>query len=185
LQHPVTTEYPRGLEQIQATLRALDILRMPTIMLWPNADAGSDEIAKGIRQFREHKNPNYIHFYRNFSPEDFLVLMRHAACMIGNSSSAIREGAFLGTPAVNIGSRQQARERGRNVVDVDYDTEQIVSAVRRQVAMGRYPPDYLYGDGHAGERIAAILARLQPGEIPVQKVLYYPQFWEKRYRQSA
>ncbi len=186
LQHPVTTEYPHGLAQVQETIRALEKLRLPTIMLWPNADAGSDDLAKGIRLFRERKKPDYVHFYRNFAPEDFLVLMNHAGCMIGNSSSAIREGAFLGMPAVNIGSRQHARERGRNVIDVGYDADEIVSAVRRHLAVGRYAPDHLYGDGRAGERIAEILARFQPGEIPVQKVLYYPQFWEQQqYRDSA
>jgi UDP-hydrolysing UDP-N-acetyl-D-glucosamine 2-epimerase len=186
MQHPVTTEYTHAMKQVQETIDALERLRMPTIMLWPNADAGSDDVAKAIRLYREQRKPDYVHFYRNFSPEDFLVLMHHAACMIGNSSSAIREGAFLGMPAVNVGSRQHARERGRNVIDVDYDADAIVAAVRRHLAVGRYAPDHLYGDGKAGERIANILGDLRPGAIPVQKVLYYPQFWDKQaYRQSA
>ncbi len=185
MQHPVTTEYPHGLAQVQETIRALEQLRMPTIMLWPNADAGSDDVAKGMRLFREQKKPDYVHFYRNFTPEDFLVLMHHAACMVGNSSSAIREGAFLGTPAVNIGSRQSNRERGRNVIDVGYDADEIMSAVRRHLAVGRYPPDHIYGDGHAGERIARILADLDRAQVPIQKVLHYPQFWERQYRRSA
>ncbi|MBX7075294.1 MAG: UDP-N-acetylglucosamine 2-epimerase (hydrolyzing) [Pirellulales bacterium] len=186
MQHPVTTEFTQALQQIQETIKALEKLRMQTIMLWPNADAGSDDVAKGMRLYREQLKPEYVHFYRNFTPEDFLVLMHNAACMIGNSSSAIREGAFLGMPAVNVGNRQNARERGRNVLDAHYDAAEIVTAVRRHLAIGRYPSDHLYGDGHAGERIAQILTVTERAAVPIQKTLYTPQLSEPmRYRRTA
>ena len=76
--------------------------------------------------------------------------MRSAACLVGNSSASIREGAFIGTPAVNIGSRQDGRERGPNVIDVGHDRTAIADAIRRQVEHGPYPPAHLYGDGKAG-----------------------------------
>src|SRR5438309_1685979 len=88
----------------------------------------------------------------------YLVLMRRCRCLVGNSSSAIREGAFIGTPAVNIGTRQAMRERGRNVVDVDYHREAIADAIVEQVKHGPYESEPIYGDGHAGERIADVLA---------------------------
>ena len=100
---------------------ALDELKMPAVMLWPNVDAGSEDVSRGMRKFRERYKPDYIRFYKNFPVETFLRLMRSAACLVGNSSASIREGAFIGTPAVNIGSRQDGRERGPNVVDVGYD----------------------------------------------------------------
>ena len=78
--------------------------------------------------------------------------------MVGNSSAAIREGAFLGVPAVNIGTRQTGRERGGNVIDVDYDSEQVFDAISRQLDNGRHPTNPIYGDGHAGQKIADILA---------------------------
>jgi UDP-hydrolysing UDP-N-acetyl-D-glucosamine 2-epimerase len=159
-QHPVTTEYGEGEAQIQETLAALVELDMPTIMLWPNVDAGSEDVARGMRKFREANHPEHIRFYKNFPVETFVRLMRRAACLVGNSSAPIREGAFLGTPAVNIGSRQRGRERGSNVVDVPHDRARIVDAVRRQIAHGRYPSDHLYGDGAAGPRIADILSRV-------------------------
>ncbi len=173
LQHPVTTEYGDGMRQIEATIEAVRRLKMQTVMLWPNADAGSEDLAKGIRCFRERDMPDFIHFYRNFDPQDFLVLMQNCSSMIGNSSSAIREGAFLGMPAVNIGTRQQNRERGQNVIDVDYSADQIVTAVRKHLAVGRYPADHLYGDGRAGQRMAEILGELSMGEVPIQKVLHF------------
>lgn len=169
-QHPVTTEYGQGERQIGQTLAALQELRMPTIMLWPNVDAGSDDLAQGIRKFRERHDHDYIRFYKNFPVETYVRLMMSAACLIGNSSAPIREGALLGVPSVNIGTRQMGRQRGSNVVDVCHDRRAIVDAVRAQIDHGRYPPEPIYGDGHAGERIAGILA---DASIRIQKRITY------------
>jgi UDP-hydrolysing UDP-N-acetyl-D-glucosamine 2-epimerase len=168
--HPVTTEYGEGEQQINETLAALDELRMPTIMLWPNADAGSEDIARGMRKFRERRRPEYIRFYKNFPIETYVRLMNSCACAVGNSSAPLREGAFIGVPTVDVVSRQCGRDRGLNVVDVAHDRAQIVEAVRRQIAHGRYPSDHLYGDGDAGERIANVLATTP---LRVQKRLHY------------
>jgi len=160
-QHPVTTEYGDGKRQIQETLKAVQRLDVPAIVLWPNADAGSEHIAAGMRQWREHNDDSKLHFFKNLPTGDYVKLMARTACIVGNSSSAIREGAFIGTPAVNIGPRQDGRDRGANVVDVDYDAGQIADAVRAQMENGRYEMEPIYGDGHAGERIADILATKQ------------------------
>jgi UDP-hydrolysing UDP-N-acetyl-D-glucosamine 2-epimerase len=157
-QHPVTTEYGDGKRQIQETLKALQQLDVPAIVLWPNADAGSEHIAAGIRQWREHNDDSKLHFFKNLPTADYVKLMARTACVVGNSSSAIREGAFIGAPAVNIGPRQEGRDRGSNIVDVDYDARQIADAVRAQMQNGPYGMEPIYGDGHAGERIADILA---------------------------
>ena len=169
-QHPVTTEYGHAEGQITETLMALHDLQMPAVMLWPNVDAGSEDISRGMRKFRERYKPEYIRFYKNFPVETYLRLMRSAACLVGNSSASIREGAFLGIPAVNIGSRQDGRERGPNVVDVSHDRAAIAEAVRRQLTRGRYTPAYLYGDGRAGERIAEVLSS---APLHVQKRIQY------------
>ena len=169
-QHPVTTEYGEGEHQIAETLAALEELRMPTIMLWPNVDAGSEDVSRGMRKFREKKRPEYIRFYKNFPIETFIRLQKSAACLVGNSSAPVREGAFIGTPAVNIGTRQLGRDRGPNIVDVAHDRAAIVAAVKQQIAHGPYPPDHLYGDGQAGPRIADALARVP---LRVQKRMQY------------
>jgi UDP-hydrolysing UDP-N-acetyl-D-glucosamine 2-epimerase len=160
-QHPVTTEYGDGEHQISETLKAVQELGLPAIMLWPNADAGSEDIARGIRKFREHEDDSKLHFFKNLPTDDYIKLMGKTACLVGNSSSAIREGSFAGTPAVNIGTRQQGRERGANVIDVGYDRHETVEAIRRQLEHGRYESEPIYGDGHAGERIADILSRCE------------------------
>ena len=156
-QHSVTTEYGDGERQITETLKAVQGLELPAIVLWPNADAGSEHIAKGIRKFREHEDDSRMHFFKNLSTGDYIRLMAKTACIVGNSSSAIREGSFIGTPAVNIGPRQEGRQRGSNVLDVDYARDQIADAVRDQLGRGPYERDPIYGDGRAGERIAAVL----------------------------
>jgi UDP-hydrolysing UDP-N-acetyl-D-glucosamine 2-epimerase len=157
-QHPVTTEYGDGKRQITETLAAVQELDVPAIVLWPNADAGSEHIAAGIRAWREHNDDSRLHFFKNLPTADYVRLMAKTACLVGNSSSAIREGAFIGTPAVNIGPRQEGRQRGSNVVDVGYDRDETAAAVRAQLEHGPYEPEPIYGDGHAGERIAEILA---------------------------
>ncbi len=170
LQHPVTTEYGEGLQQVNETLAAIEKIRMQTVWLWPNVDAGSDDISKGLRMYREKKNPEFIHFFRNFSVEDYARLIHNSACLVGNSSSALREGAFIGVPAVNIGTRQANREHGSNVIHVNYDAKEIEKAIKKQIKNGRYEKSTLFGDGRAGELITEILCK---AKINIQKHLHY------------
>jgi UDP-hydrolysing UDP-N-acetyl-D-glucosamine 2-epimerase len=169
-QHPVTTEYGDGERQIDETLRAVQAVGLPAVVLWPNADAGSEHIARGIRKFREHEDDSRMHFFKNLPTNDYIRLMRKTACLVGNSSSAIREGSFIGTAAVSIGSRQEGRDRGSNVVDVDYDRGEISDAMQAQIAHGLYEHEPIYGSGNAGEQIAEILSR---GEISIHKRMTY------------
>ncbi len=170
MQHAVTTEYGSGAKQIDATLRAISSLDIQALVFWPNVDAGSYEVAMGIREFRERGLADRCQFFRNLPAADFLRLMSHCACMIGNSSAALREGAFLGTPAVNVGTRQHDRECGPNVVSTSHDPGAIAAAVRAQIAHGAYPRSALFGDGASGREIADVLATVNP---PIQKRLNY------------
>lgn len=169
-QHPVTTEYGEGEHQIKATLEAVRDIDLPAIVLWPNADAGSDDIARGIRKWRERKLDRDMHFFKNLPTDSYVRLMKKTKCLVGNSSSGIREGAFIGTPVVNIGTRQEQRERGNNVIEVGYDKWEIAEAITRQVAHGPYAMEPIYGDGNAGKRIANVLAECR---VSVQKRIRY------------
>ena len=170
-QHPVTTEYGQNRKHIEETLHALKELKMPTIMIWPNADAGTDEVSKGIRTFREYHRPDWLHLFINLPIDVYVKLMDMCACIVGNSSSAIREGAFIGTPAVNVGSRQQGRVRGANIIDVDNSAERIKNAMLEQAKHGRYEPDNVYGNGEAGHKIGEILSKLDT--VDAQKMICY------------
>lgn len=170
MQHPVTTEYDEARKQVDETLYALKDSTLPVLWFWPNVDAGSDGTSKGIRVFREKEQPSNFHFFRNMLPEDFLRLLCGSTAIVGNSSVAIRECSFLGVPAVDIGTRQTGRERGRNVIDVDHDRAAIAAAIRDHITRGRPEPDRLYGDGKAGVRIADTLAR---ADLTIEKRLTY------------
>lgn len=170
-QHPVTTEFESAQLQMIETLEALTELDMQTIMLWPNSDAGSDGISREIRKYREKRMNNKIRIFKNLPMEVYITLMMRTACLIGNSSSGIREGEFIGTPCVNIGSRQTGRERGKNVIDVGNDRRQIVEAVQKQINHGKYQSEHIYGNGEAGVKIADVLANMDA--VEVQKRITY------------
>ncbi len=160
MQHPVTNEYKDSRRHIDTTLKAISELNRPTLWFWPNVDAGADGTSAGIRSYREkHSLPN-VHFFKNMEGKDFLHLLNHATCLIGNSSVGIRECAYLGVPTVNIGSRQNRRDRGSNVIDVDYEKEAIVAAVQTHLCNGKSAISNVYGGGDAGIQIAELLATL-------------------------
>lgn len=159
MQHPVTNEYQDSRKHIEATLEAVYQLNRPTLWFWPNVDAGADGTSTGIRAFREkHQLPN-VHFFKNMEGKDFLHLLHHADCLIGNSSVGIRECAYLGVPVVNIGTRQNRRDRGSNVVDVTYDVQAIKKAIEERISSSKQISN-VYGGGDAGEQIAQLLEQL-------------------------
>jgi hypothetical protein len=135
------------------------------VLVLANVDAGSDGTS-GIGCFGRRSLT--ISFLRNM-PEDFLGCCI-APPRLSATQRAIRECSFLGVPAVNIGTRQLGRERGRNVIDVDHDCGAIAGAIREHIRRGRPEPDRLYGDGHAGTRIADTLAT---NELRIEKRLTY------------
>ena len=158
--HPVTTDYGKNRDNAEALLKAIDEVGIPTIMLWPNNDAGSDEVAKAMRVRFDQGNMEKLHFIRNMAIEDYLTLMARCAAVIGNSSSGIMEAGFLGVPCVNIGNRQEGREQTHNVLNVAPEKDAIVEAIRAQIAQKEYPQDRLFGDGKSGDRIAEVLATI-------------------------
>lgn len=169
-QHPVTTEYGENRFQIEQTLKALNELKMPVIMLWPNADAGGDDISKGIRTFREKVNPKWLYLFKNLPINVYIHLMKTTSCLIGNSSSGLRDGAYIGTPVVNIGTRQNNRLSSKNVINVKYNFKEILKVIKQQIRHGKYKSSNLYGNGNAGKKIAEILSKSQPS---VQKKIFY------------
>jgi UDP-hydrolysing UDP-N-acetyl-D-glucosamine 2-epimerase len=168
--HPVTTEYGGERRQMDAMLAALDELAIPTILLWPNIDAGADHISKAIRVFRTECKPRWLRTITNLSPENYLRVLANTACAIGNSSSFVRDAGYFGTPVLLVGDRQDGRETDRHVRPVEPIAEQICAVARTQLMHGRYAPSQLYGDGYVSERIAEALVRLKPY---VQKRLHY------------
>lgn len=106
----------------------------------------------------------FVHSYKSIPHIDYLSFMKHSSVMVGNSSSGIIEAPSFGTPVVNIGIRQDGRERGTNVIDVDHDEREIITALKKALS-----PSFLqkarsskspYGDGKASERIVKTLSSI-------------------------
>ena len=172
MQHPVTTEYKDSKIHITQTINAAkNIIKsgIQILWLWPNIDAGSDIYSKEIRKFRENNDTKKIIFYKNFTPEEYAILIKNSSCIVGNSSSGIREASYLGIPSVNIGNRQSNRETSNNTIHVSHDWKKIVNAIHLQINKS-FKSSSLYGDGNAGKKIAKILSSCK---INVIKKLNY------------
>ncbi|MBG9387861.1 UDP-N-acetylglucosamine 2-epimerase [Caenimonas aquaedulcis] len=160
--HPVVQQAGEARTQTLALIEALGRLALPVVWLEPNADAGSLEILAALD---ESPLPPGSKRLRHVARPLYASALRHCAVLAGNSSSGIIEAASFGTPVVNIGDRQRLRERNPNVTDAPPEAQAMETALRAAVAHGRWPCENLWGDGHAGERIAQLLATLplQPG----------------------
>jgi len=168
--HPVTTEYATAEEQMEALLRAVKASGEQAVLLWPNIDAGSDGVSQAIRRFREFNPQAPLRAYKNFEPHHYVTLLKNAACLVGNSSSFVRDASFIGTPVVLVGSRQDGREWCQAVHRVEPKEEEILAAIRLHLANGRYPCSTLYGRPGVSERIVDRILTLRPY---VQKKLHY------------
>ena len=170
MQHPETNEYKNARKHITETLEVIRELKIPTLWFWPNVDAGSDGTSSGIRHYRETYDLSHVHFFKNMVPNDFLRLLYNSKALIGNSSAGIRECAFLGVNAVNIGKRQDGRDRADNVIDTDYNRIMIKDAILKLMKSKKPKRDFLYGKGNSGFKIAEILAKI---DLPYSKILQY------------
>lgn len=161
VQHPVPLDPIPLVRQIDASLRALEGIEGQKIFLYPNADTGTDLFIKALQKFRRRFDtalfPSLPHL-------TYLALLKHAAVIVGNSSSGVIEAGFFGTPAVNIGGRQSGREHGNNVIHVSYNARKIAAAIKKALAprfvrrarATRHPFDR----GHASARIVKLLETL-------------------------
>jgi len=172
IQHPVTTEADNR-QHLETTLRAIGDAGVPAIWFWPNPDAGTGEMAETIRHFREHHEAatERMRFITNVAADEFVALLKAAACLVGNSSAGIKECSYLGTPVVNIGLRQSGRLSAANVVHVGYDARAIRDAVQQQMRHGRYPSSHIYFKPDASQQIADHLIAL---ELYTQKRFFDP-----------
>lgn len=173
-QHPVTEEAEKASDQIRVTMEALREFSQPKIIVYPNNDAGSEFVREGIENLRHGK----VRMFSNLKREDYLGLMKHSACIIGNSSSGLIEAPIFKVPAVNIGRRQTQRVRGNNVIDVGFETAAIVQAIKKAIS-----PEFRafltanctspYGDGHSSNRILKVLSETSINEDLVVKNLTF------------
>ena len=155
IQHPVTTEAEHSFLQIKETVDAIKELQTQTVALLPNNDAGYSKIIYYIKE-------SGIKWYPSLPTDIFINLYRNVSALIGNSSSGIHETPSMRIPAINIGNRQQGRERAENVIDVSHQKDAIMIAIHKalndtaflQKVKNIHNP---YGDGTSAEKIVKIL----------------------------
>lgn len=157
VQHSVTDEYDRMEQQFEATYGAVCRLNVPVLWFGNNSDAGS-KYMRSLLDAHAYRN-DAIEFINNVPGREFLVILRDCRCLIGNSSVGVRECSYMGVPVVNIGSRQDGRERGANVVDTDFNVDHIIGAYKTIITR-EIKKVSLYGDGHAGIKIAELVATM-------------------------
>ncbi len=170
MHHPVTTEKD-NLRNTEILLKAVDNLNIQAVWFWPNNDAGTNDVSKAIRHAREigQLENHKIRFLTDVLPDDFIALLRDAKLLIGNSSAGIKECSYLGVPVVNLGTRQQNRLRGPNVLDAGYNETEIKKAIHKQLAHGLYPRSDLYYQLHTSQ---AIVDHLSTVRLYQQKKFY-------------
>ena len=175
VQHPVTTEVEDAPNQIHETLEAISELNYQTILIYPNADAGGRIMIEVIKEYEKYP---FIRTFKSIPRKEYLSLMNIASVMVGNSSSGIIEAPSFGLPVVNVGSRQEGRERAENVMDVNYDKEQNKAAIKKALDDEKFKEKVKnckspYGKGKAGVRIADILSEIKIDKKILQKRLTY------------
>jgi UDP-hydrolysing UDP-N-acetyl-D-glucosamine 2-epimerase len=157
--HPVTI-HRQTTQEADALFLALHQVRGQILFVYPNSDAGSRQLIERTHAFAAtHRN---THIFVNLDAVTYWSLLQCVDALVGNSSSGIMEAASFALSTVNIGIRQQGRERARNVLDAAADAEAIIAAIERALSSefrasltGMANP---YGDGHAAERIVEVLA---------------------------
>ncbi len=168
--HPIVQRADDAARQCQTLMEAIVAANRQSLVLLPNADAGGAEITRVINNFSGISNvKTAIHLPRT----DYLSLIAHAEAIVGNSSSGIIEAASLGTPAINIGKRQNCRERNANVLDVDMKHREIVESISTAVNMKGMRWDNIYGNGSATEKVLNLLATISLDVSVLEKVNAY------------
>lgn len=170
LYHPVTTELEKNEQVILNIVNATAKFNIKNIIIWPNADGGSEQISKKLRTLRELGQIRNYKIYKNLPIEYYIPLIKHSKCLVGNSSSAIRDGAFIGVPAVNVGKRQNNRLKSKNVIQSSNEMEDIYKKIKIQYGK-KFKSSKLYGSGDSGKKIVEILKKLK--KFSTQKTITY------------
>jgi len=176
VQHPISTNPLDIRKEMEAILEAVDTLNIYTVIIYPNADPGSYDIIELIEAYvTSHHNAV---FCRSVPFEDYLALMKSASVMVGNSSSAILEAPSFGLPAINVGTRQEGREQGKNIINVPPEIIAIQSAIHKAISDENFREivacsENPYGDGCSSERIVKILEDITIDGNLLRKQIFY------------
>jgi len=175
IQHPLSSEKNDAGSQMRETLAAAAELDLQAFVSYPNSDPGSQQIIEAVERYRSHSR---FHIFRNIADGPFINLLRSATALLGNSSLGLLEAPYLRLPVLNIGARQKARHHAENVFFVPVEKTEIVKQVKaiiddRELRQRIENCSNPFGDGHAGERVAELLATIPIDARLLNKDLAY------------
>ena len=175
LQHPTSIGAKNAKDEIKETLNAIVELKHQTILIYPNADAGGRDMIKAIKEYKIYP---FIKTFKSLPHEDYLTIMKNSSVMIGNSSSGIIEAPSFHIPVVNIGTRQEGREKAENVINVGYNKNEIKKAInlslydknfKEKVKKCKNP----YANKKTVEKVIKIISEIQIDEKLLRKKITY------------
>lgn len=136
------------------------------IVIYPNNDLGSNLILDEYERFNDKP---HIQMYPSIRFEYFLVLLKHAKFMIGNSSAGVREAPYYQIPAINIGNRQNNRVHSKSIINIDYKKEDILEAIQTALHQENSEQDVDFGDGKSDQNFLKLLSEESVWNISNQK----------------
>ena len=165
--HPVTTEYEELARYADNLVRAVVGSKLNYIVVFPNNDYGSDTILKAYEAFKNHPN---FRVFPSIRFEYFLVLIKNASFLIGNSSAGIREAPYYGLPSINIGSRQNNRAMNDSIINCGYEQADIEDAIDKALNQEHVDSSFQFGSGNSAQLFIAELSKESFWQIPKQKL---------------
>lgn len=166
LQHPVTTEFGESSFQIKQTINAVLNSGIDSLFILPNNDAGYSPISKAVKN-------SGVKYIETLPLEDYVNLMKRSKALVGNSSSGIHETNIFNVPTINIGSRQNGRLRSNNVIDVGYDENEILHAIKKLELLQNLDFEKPYGNGNSAKIIVELLSKIDISQKIIQKRITY------------
>ncbi len=168
--HPVLQEVDNAESEASSLLQACIDLKLQVIGLMPNSDAGHEKVRSLLKVYAQHP---HIRVIDHLPRAEFVSWMAVCDVMIGNSSSGIIEAATFGTPVLNVGTRQNLRERNANVVDVQIGSADIRQSITDMLKRGRSRANNIYGQGNTAEKIAGLLDTIELSPATLCKANVY------------
>ena len=163
--HPVTTEIENMDVYADQYVNALIDSGENYVVIYPNNDKGSQFILNRIKRLQDHPN---FRVYPSVRFEAFLVIMKHAKFICGNSSAGIREAPYYGIPTVNVGSRQYGRTRNADIIHTGYEMQDILDGLKKAANIHLQPQE-LFGDGKSNHKFFETMNKPAFWKTPTQK----------------
>jgi len=171
--HPVTTQTEKTEQHITNLLNAVIRFKKQTIVIAPNSDASGKIIVNILQKYS--KNYSFIELYKSLPRRDYLAMLKYGGILVGNSSSGVIEAGYFDIPVVNVGIRQDGREHGNNVVNVNNEINSIFTGIQKAFRLKneKFRRNNIYGNGKSSEKIVKHLENIMIDKKLIQKQIFY------------